>query len=71
MNKKTRVEIVAKLVAVDGFPPSAIIKSEFICQAISDKGMLFFKKIRIMSGNEYINNMKLLKMLSWWKCNNL
>ena len=39
-NKKTREEIVAKLVAVDGFPPSAVCKSEFICQAFSDKGML-------------------------------
>ena len=43
MNKKTREEIVAKLVDVDGFPPSAICKSEFICQAFSDKGMFFPK----------------------------
>ena len=40
MNKKTREEILAKLVAVDGFPPSAVCKSESTCQAISDKGML-------------------------------
>ena len=40
MNKKTIEEIVAKLVAVDGFPPSAVGKSEFICQAFSDEGML-------------------------------
>ena len=32
MNKKTREEIVTKLVAVDGFPPSAVCKSEFISQ---------------------------------------
>ena len=37
MNKKTREEIVDKLAAVDGFPPSAVCKSEFICQAFSDK----------------------------------
>ena len=43
MNKKTREEIVAKLVAVDGFPPSVVCKSEFICQTFSDKGMLFPK----------------------------
>ena len=40
MNKNTREEVVAKRVAVDGFPPSAVCKSEFICQAFSDKGML-------------------------------
>ena len=40
MNKKTRDVIIAKLVAVYGFPPSAVWKSEFICQAFSDKGML-------------------------------
>ena len=40
VNKKTIEEIVAKLVAVDGLPPSAGCKSEFICQALSDKGML-------------------------------
>ena len=44
MNKKTREEIVAKLVAVDGFPPSAVCKSEFICHAFSDKGMKLKKK---------------------------
>ena len=38
-NKKTREKIFAKLVAVDGFPPSAVCKSEFICQAFGDKGM--------------------------------
>ena len=45
MNKKTREEIVAKLVAVDGFPPSVVCKSEFICQAFSDKNMLFPKNL--------------------------
>ena len=39
MNKKTREEIVTNLVAVDGLPPSAVCKSELICQAFSDKGM--------------------------------
>ena len=39
MNKKTREEIVAKLVAVDGFPPNAVCKSKFICQVFSDKCM--------------------------------
>ena len=43
MNKKTREEIFAKLVAVDGFPPSAVSKGEFICQGFCDKGMLFSK----------------------------
>ena len=43
MNKKTREEIIAKLVAVDGFPPSAVSKSEFIRQVFSDTGMLFQK----------------------------
>ena len=43
MNKRIRVEIVARLFAVYGFPPSAVCKSEFICQAFSDKGMLFQK----------------------------
>ena len=43
MNKKTREEIVAKLAAVDGFPPSVVCKREFICPAYSDKGMLFKK----------------------------
>ena len=41
MNKKTREVIVSKLVAVDGFHPSAVCKSEYICQAFSDKGLLF------------------------------
>ena len=50
MNKKTREEIVAKFVAVDGFPPSAICKSESICKALSDKGTLF-KKIQTMLCN--------------------
>ena len=45
MNKKTREEIVAKLVAVDGFPPSVFCKSEFICQAFGDTGMLFQKNL--------------------------
>ena len=40
MNKKTREEIDAKLVDVDGFPPSAVCKSEFIRQTFSDKDML-------------------------------
>ena len=62
MNKETREEIVAKLVAVDGFPPSVVCKNEFICQAISDKGMLF-QKIKIIVCNQYINSMKLQKML--------
>ena len=44
MNKKNREKIDDKLVAVDGFPPSAVCKSEFICQAFSDKGMFFPKK---------------------------
>ena len=44
MNKNTRDKIVAKLVAVDGFPPSSVCKSEFICHAFSDKGMLFSTK---------------------------
>ena len=35
----TLEETVAKLVAVDNFPPSALSKSEFIRQALSDKGM--------------------------------
>ena len=41
MNKKTKEEIIAKLVAVDGLPLSAICKIELICQAFSYKGMLF------------------------------
>ena len=41
MDKKTREEIVDKLVAVYGFPPSAVCKSEFICLAFNDKNMLF------------------------------
>ena len=41
MNKKTIDVIVDKRVAVDGFLPSAVCKSEFIRQAFSDKGMLF------------------------------
>ena len=43
MNKKTRDEITARLVAVDGFPPSVVCKSEIICQAFSDRGMIFKK----------------------------
>ena len=43
MNKKTREEIVAKLFAVDDLTSSAVCKSEFICQAFSDRGM-FAKK---------------------------
>ena len=43
MNKKTREEIIAKHVAVDDIPPSAVSKSEFICQDFSDKGTLFHK----------------------------
>ena len=43
MNKNTREEIVAELVAVDSFPPSNVSKSESICQSVSDKGMLFPK----------------------------
>ena len=43
MIKKTPEEIVDKLVAVDGFSPSALCKSEFICQSFSDKGMFFFQ----------------------------
>ena len=39
MNKKTRYEIVA----ADGFPPSAVCKSEFICQAFNDKGKVLQK----------------------------
>ena len=62
MNKNTREEIVVELVAVDGFPPSAVCKGEFICQAFSDRVMLF-KKIRIMLCNWHINDMKLQKML--------
>ena len=69
MIKTNRKEIVAKLVAVDGLPPSSVCKSEFICQAFSDKGMLF-QKIIIMSCNWYINNMKLQKMFFRWNCNN-
>ena len=65
-NKKTREEIVAKLVAVDAFPPSAVCMSEFICQAFSDKSMPF-QEIRIM----YVCNVKLQKMLLRWRCNNL
>ena len=41
MNKKTREEIVA----VDGFLPCAVCKSEFICHAFGDKGMLFLKNL--------------------------
>ena len=40
VNKKTREEIDDKLVVADGFPPSAVCKSEFIVLAFSDKGML-------------------------------
>ena len=36
INIKFRGEIVAKLVAVGGFPPSAVSKSEFICQSFID-----------------------------------
>ena len=43
MKKNTREEMVAKLIALDGFPPSAVSKSEFIRQAFSDKGMLLPK----------------------------
>ena len=39
MNRKNK-KIVAKLVAVDDFPPSAVCENEFICEAFSDKGML-------------------------------
>ena len=39
INIKTREEIAAKLVAEDGPPPCAVNKSEFICQAYSDKGV--------------------------------
>ena len=40
MIENTTVEIVAKHVAVNRFLPSAVCKSEFSCQAFSDKGML-------------------------------
>ena len=40
MNRKTRDEIVAKIVAADGFPPCAVCKSEFICQTFSDNCLL-------------------------------
>ena len=43
MNEKTGEEVAAKLVAVDGFPPSAVCGRELICQVFSDKGMLFKK----------------------------
>ena len=43
IEKKTRDEIIANLVVVDGFPTSVVCKSEFICQAFSDKGMPFNK----------------------------
>ena len=115
INKKTREEIVAKLVAVDGFSPSAVCKREFICHAFSDKGMLnkksesyyavsmvnivvpggdwlelWFRSPYVASSNPtedgqgyelfgeialmnqrfssfYVNNMRLQKMLLWWK----
>ena len=44
MNEKTREEIVVRSVAADGLLPSVVWKSEFICQAFYDKGMLFPKK---------------------------
>ena len=44
IKKDTKEEMFAKLVAVDGFPPSAICKSEFIRQAFSDKSVFFFPK---------------------------
>ena len=43
INRKTREEIIARHVAVDGFPPTAVSKSEFICQVFSDGDMLFQK----------------------------
>ena len=58
MNKKTREEIVTKLVAVDGFPPSVVCNSEFICQAFSDN-ICFLQQNGITSCNQYMNNMKL------------
>ena len=64
MNKKIREEIVAKLAAVDGFPPSAVCKSEFICQAFSDKGMLFKKNLNHfiqLVYKQYENETKLKK----------
>ena len=62
MNKNTREEIVAKLVAVDGFHPSAVCKSESICQAFSDKGKLFQKYQNHVSQLTY-KNITLQKML--------
>ena len=41
MNKKTREE----LVAIDGLPLSTVCKSEFMCHAFSDNGMLFQKNL--------------------------
>ena len=41
MNNKTKKLIDAKLVAVDGFPNSAICKNEFICLASRDTKCIF------------------------------
>ena len=43
MKKKTGEEIFAKLVAVYGFPHSAVCKSKFICYAFNDNHMPFSK----------------------------
>lgn len=43
LKKDSKEEIIAKLVAVDGFPINAICKSEFIQQAFSEKGFLLPK----------------------------
>ena len=65
MKKKTTEEMVAKFVAVDGFPPSNVSKGEFICQAFRDKGMLLPKDpnhvVQIVA--QIVNKMKLQKML--------
>ena len=57
-NKKIRKEMVAKLVAVDGFLPVPFVKVNLSVRASVIKGC-FFQKILIMSCNWHINIMKM------------
>ena len=70
MNRKTREEIVAKHVAVDGSPPSVVCNSEFICLAFSDN-IAFKKKQPNHAMQLEYKQYEISKMLIWWKCNNI
>ena len=72
MNRKTREKIAAKLIVVDGLPPSAVCRSEFICQPSVIKVCFFLKSLNhvmqlVHKQYEIAKEVAMVEMQNFWK----